>query len=358
VPTYRPDVEREIDLVEEVAIVYGYENIPTTVPGKLTQSGRLTPAQKLERRARAAMRSAGLNETISYSMISAKDLDRMGYPEDAPERNMLPLASPMIAEQSHMRSTLLPSMLQAAEHNQRQRVESVRLYEVANVFEPRGQDELPHEQLHAAGMIMGPYWSSRWNMPDEALMPDFFTLKGVVEQLVAALGVTGVSYVAAAHPACHPGQCAGVELRGQGIGVIGKIAPEVQKEYDLAHEVFVFELDLRALLDAACQYSTYRQVPRFPAALRDIAVVVDDTPESTCEALEAAIRESGGEQLSGVEVFDLYDDAERLGAGKKQLAFSLSFRTREGTLTDEQVDELVEGIVTHLKDTMGAELRS
>ena len=358
VPTFRPDVEREIDLIEEVAIVTGYENIPTTVPGRLTQSGRLTPAQRLERRARQALRSAGLNETISYSMISPKDLDRMGYPQDAPERTMLPLASPMIAEQSHMRTTLLPSMLQAAEHNQHQRVEAVRLYEVANVFIPRAEGQLPHEELHAAGIMMGPYWSSKWNMPEQALLPDFFTIKGILEQLVAALGVQGVSYCASAHPACHPGQCGAVQLNGEQIGVIGKLSAAVCDAYDLASEAFVFEVNLRALLDAACGYATYRQVPRFPAALRDIAIVVDDTAENTCGALASAIREAGGERLSSVEVFDLYADARRLGEGKKQLAFSLSFRTPQGTLTDEQVDELVNGIVSHLKSTMGAELRS
>mgnify|MGYP001055303130 FL=1 len=358
VPTFRPDVEREIDLIEEVAIVTGYENIPTTVPGKLTQSGRLTPAQRLERRARQALRSAGLNETISYSMISPKDLDRMGYAADAPERNLLPLASPMIAEQSHMRTTLLPSMLQAAEYNQHQRVEAVRLYEVANVFIPRTENELPHEELHAAGIIMGPYWSSRWNMPEQALLPDFFTIKGSLEQLVAALGVQGVSYCATAHPACHPGQCAAVQLGDEQIGMVGKLSAAVCDAYDLANEAFVFEINLRALLDTACGYATYRQVPRFPAALRDIAVVVDDTPESTCAALVSAIREAGGEKLSSVEVFDLYADQSRVGEGKKQLAFSLSFRTPEGTLTDEQVDELVDSIVSHLKTTMGAELRS
>lgn len=358
VPTFRPDVEREIDLIEEVAIVTGYENIPTTVPGKLTQSGRLTSAQRFERRARQALRSAGLNESISYSMISPKDLDRMGYPQDAPERNMLPLASPMIAEQSHMRSTLLPSMLQAAEYNQHQRVEAVRLYEVANVFIPRAEGALPHEQLRAAGIIMGPYWSSRWNMPEQALLPDFFTIKGILEQLVAALGVQGVSYRATAHPACHPGQCAAVQLGDEQIGIIGKVSAAVCDAYDLANEAFVFEINLRALLDAACAYATYRQVPRFPAALRDIAIVVDDTPRNTCAALTSAIQEAGGEQLSSVEVFDLYADASRLGEGKKQLAFSLSFRTPQGTLTDEQVDELVDGIVSHLRTTMGAELRS
>ena len=358
VPTFRPDVEREIDLIEEVAIVFGYENIPTTVPGRLMQSGRLTPTQKLERRAREALRAAGLNETICHSFIGAADLDRMGYPGDAPERNMLPLASPVSEDQTHMRTTLLPVLLQAAEHNQRHRVASIRLYEVGPAFFPRGENELPAERLHAAGIISGPYWAGAWNMPDDRLLPDFFTVKGIVEQLVAALGVERVSYAASEHPAMHPGQCAAVLLAGAQTGVIGKLSRRAQQQYDLDAEAYLFELDLGALFEAAALYSEYQPVPRFPAALRDIAVVVNDTPEHTAEALREAICEAGGEQLVAAEVFDVYRDTQRLGEGKKQLAFRLSFRTPEGTLTDEQVDELIAAIVAHLAEQLGAVLRS
>ncbi len=357
VPTFRPDVEREIDLIEEIAIVHGYENIPTTVPGKLTQSGRLTREQKLERQARQALRAAGLNETISYSMLSQRDLDRMGYPQDATERNMLPLASPVSDEHTHMRSTLLPSLLQAAEHNQRRRVPAVRLYEIARVFFPRDEGELPEERLHAAGLIMGPYWSSIWNLPEESREPDFYVVKGIVEQLVGALGVDGVTYHAAQHPSTHPGQCAAVMLDGEQIGLLGKLSADVQTEYDLDRPAYLFELDLEPLMAHACPYRTYQRLPRFPAALRDIAVVVSDTPESTAEAVKQAILEAGGEHLADAVVFDVYRDAERLGEGNKQLAFNLTFRTPGGTLTDEQVDELVARIIKHLEDKLGAKLR-
>ena len=358
VPTFRPDVEREIDLVEEVAIVFGYENIPATVPGRLMQSGRLTPTQKLERRAREALRAAGLNETISHSFIGAADLDRLGYPDDAPEHNMLPLASPVTEDQTHMRTTLLPVLLQAAEYNQRHRVASIRLYEIGPAFFPRGENELPVERLHAAGIISGPYWAGAWNMPDDRLLPDFFTAKGIVEQLVAALGVEGVTYAASEHPAIHPGQCTAVLLAGAQTGIIGKLSRQVQEQHDLDAEAYVFELDLDALFEGASLHSEYQPVPRFPAALRDIAVVVNDTPEHTAEALREAICEAGGEQLVAAEVFDVYRDTQRLGEGKKQLAFRLSFRTPEGTLTDEQVDELIAAIVAHLAEQLGAELRS
>ncbi len=358
VPTFRPDVEREIDLIEEVAIVYGYNNIPTTVPGKLSQSGRLTPPQQYERDARQALRAAGLNETLSFAMIAPKDLDRMGYPEDAPERKMLPLLSPMIAEQSHMRSTLMPSLMQAAEHNQRQRVGSVGLYEIANIFTPQGAQELPVEILHAAGIMMGQYWSSAWNMPAAQAEPDFYTMKGIVEHLVDTLGVVGISYRAEAHPSFHPGQSAAVILDGAKIGVIGKLSPQVQEEYDLEQPAYLFEIDLAAMRAKSVEYRTYERLPRFPAALRDIAVVVEKSPEKTAEALREAIVEVGGEHLVNVSVFDVFENARALGEGKRSIAFSLEFRTDEGTMQDEEVDAAMERITANLKAKTGAELRS
>jgi len=282
----------------------------------------------------------------------------MGYPDDAPEREMLPLANPVSQDETHMRTTLLPSLLAAAEHNQRQRVASVRLFEIANVFLPRGEDELPAERLHVAGLLMGPYWSSTWNLAEDIQGADFYVMKGIVEQLITALGVAGVTYQAAEHPSLHPGQGAAVMLDGKSIGVIGKLRRQVQAEYDLDQEAYLFELEMQTLMAQARQYTEYQHLARFPAALRDIAVVVDDTPANSTEALYRTIRGAGAKHLSEVELFDVYENAEVLGPGRKQLAFHLSFRTPEGTLTDEQVDQLVAEIVSHLRKKLGAELRS
>ncbi|MFP3905319.1 MAG: phenylalanine--tRNA ligase subunit beta [Armatimonadota bacterium] len=357
VPTFRPDVEREIDVIEEVAIVHGYDNIPTTVPGSLNQSGVFTREQKLERRAREALRAAGLNESIGFAMISQEDFDRLGFPEDASEREMVPLASPMIEEQSHMRTVLVPTLMQQCEHNQRQRVGTVRLYEIAHIFIPRETEPLPEERQHAAGLVMGPFWTSRWNLGEDAATPDFFHVKGIVEQLVDELGVQNVTYERSTHPSCHPGQCAGVMLDGAAVGFIGKINDDVREKYELQQDVFVFEVDLDALIDAAEMHETYEQLSRFPAALRDIAVVVEDTEDNTVAAIQQAIKDAAGEPLSEVEFFDLFADEETLGEGKRSLAFKLIFRTPEGTLTDEEVDALVEDIVSHLAEEFDAKLR-
>jgi phenylalanyl-tRNA synthetase beta chain len=357
VPTFRPDVEREIDVVEEIAIVHGYDNIPTTVPGSLSQSGVFTREQKLERTARQALRSAGLNESIGFAMISPADLARLGFDEEAEEQTMVPLASPMIDEQSHLRTVLLPTLMQQCEHNQRQRVPGVRLYEIARVFVPSGPDTLPEERRHAAGVVMGPFWTSEWNLSEDALLPDFFHAKGIVEELAEQMGVEGVSWERGDHPSCHPGQCANVVLDGEPIGFVGKINDEVLDSYELQQDVFAFELDLDRFIETAQMHAEYEQLSRFPAALRDIALVVEDTGENTVAAIEEAIKQAGGEPLADVRFFDLYDDEDVLGEGKKSLAFKLVFRIPEGTMTDEEVDGLVDDIVGQLAEQFDASLR-
>lgn len=357
VPTFRPDVEREIDLIEEVAIVYGYDNIPSTVPGSLSQSGVFTREQKLERIARQALQAAGLNESIGFGMISQADFDRLAYPDDASERTMVPLASPMIDEQSHLRTVLLPTLMQQCEHNQRQRVPTVRLYEIARVFLPTGVDTLPEERLHAAGVVMGPFWTSEWNLSDEAATPDFFHAKGIVEQLADEMGVEEIAWERDQHPSCHPGQCANIVLNGAAIGFVGKISDGVRESYELQQDVFAFELDLDRFIEAATMHEEYEQLSRFPAALRDIAIVVDDTEQNTVAEITEAIEKAGGKPLAEVSFFDLYRDKEVLGESKKSLAFKLVFRIPEGTMTDEEVDELVDDVVGHLEEEFDAKLR-
>ena len=389
IPTSRPDIEREVDVIEEVAIVHGYNEIPTTIPGKLPASAVLTEAQRLERRARAILRGGGLNETLSFSMMCPKDLDRCGFPADAPERNMLALASPMIAEQSHMRTTLLPGLLAACEANVHQRIGDVALYEINPVFLPQVGQELPHEEKRVAGVIMGNAWTSAWKSGAEMSPVDFYWLKGIVEQLLAGLNVGEVAFERGEHPSFAVGRCAEVflpplapppgvspsRLEGGGVGAVspsplvergpggevighlGEIAKSVQAAYDLPGRVYAFELNLEALLECACLLRAHAPLPRFPAALRDVALLVADDEAHAAARIAEAIRAAGGEHLRSVNAFDLYKDEQRLGPGKKSLAFGLEFRAADRTLTDEEVDAAMAAIVAHLQAAMGAEVR-
>ncbi len=357
VPTVRPDIEREIDLVEEVAIVNGYNSIPLTVPGKLQQSGLLTSRQRAQRRARQLLRRCGLNETISFSFMGKADLDRSGFSPDAPERRALELQLPVSPDKANLRTTLIPGLLQACENNVRQRVLDIALGEVDRVFVPTGKNELPSEPLRIAGALMGQPLTSPWNAADAGSLVDFFWVKGIVEQLCQGLHVQDVAFSRAQAPTFHPGRCAHLLVGGQVAGVLGEVSPAVQGAYDLPAKTYVFELDFERLVSSRQEYSAYDPLPRYPAALRDIALVVADDDAHSAAVLAEAIRRSGGETLREVEAFDLFRDAERLGEGNRSVAFRLTFRAPDRTLTDEELDGAMARIAEHLATTLGAEVR-
>ena len=357
VPRLRWDIAREIDLIEEVAIIYGYEKLPMTVPGRLSQSGLLTRRQKLTRQVGEVLRQCGLNESLSFSVSCPGDMDRLCLPPEAPERTMLALANPMIDTQSHMRTTLLPAMLEMAENNVHQRVTDVALYEINKVFVPQEGQPLPNEPVRVAGIIMGSILTADWNAPEQMRQPDIFLLKGIIEQGCASLGIAETSFARAQHPTFHPGRCAALRIAGQEAGVFGEIAGAVQEAYDLPDRAYAFELDLEALLEAACAFKQYEPLPRFPAVRRDLAIVMPDDEAHTAARLEELIAAAGGETLREVEPFDLFMDAQRLGAGMKNLAFNLTFRAADRTLTDEEVDAAMDAIRARVTQETAGKLR-
>ena len=357
VPMFRPDVEREVDLIEEVAIVHGYNEIPLTVPGKLKESGLLTPRQRAQRRTRELLRQGGLNETISFAFMGMADLDRCGFPADAPEREALRLLLPVAPEMSHLRTTLLPSLLGAVAANVRRRVLDVALFELAPVVIPQGEGGLPQERMRVAGVMMGAALTSIWNVPEESASVDFYWLKGIVEQLCDGLNVAGVRFARGAHPALHPGRCAEALAGDVSLGFLGEVSPGVQEAHDLPAKTCMFELDWEALVERAAPHREYDPLPRFPAALRDIALVVADDDAHSAGEVAQAIRQVGGGALWKVEAFDLYVDPERLGAGRKSLAFRMTFRALDRTLTDEELDAAMKRIGAELTTRLGAEIR-
>jgi phenylalanyl-tRNA synthetase beta chain len=357
IPRRRWDVEREIDLIEEVAIIYGYENLPMTVPGRLHRSGLLSRRQRFERQAGAILRQCGLSETLSFSVTSPAELDRLGLPAEAPQRQMLALSNPMIDTQTHLRTTLLPAMLEAAEANVRQRVTEVGLYEINKVFLPQPDSLLPDEPQRVAGVVMGTQLTADWNLPTEASEPDFYLIKGIVEQLCSGLGVQGVEFVRTAHPAFHPGRCAALRVAGCEAGVLGEVAEAVQVSYDLPTRTYAFELNLEALYEAACESKQYQALPRYPAVLRDLGLLLTDDDDHTADRVGACIKAAGGDILWRVQPFDLFKDAQRLGEGIKNLAFRLEFRTENRTLTDEEVENAMSIIKSAVSEQLGARVR-
>jgi phenylalanyl-tRNA synthetase beta chain len=257
---------------------------------------------------------------------------------------------------SGLRRTLLPSLLRAAEHNANQRVSDVALYEIDHVFIPQGGEASPDERLHLCVLVQGSYLSGRWAARGGEA--DFWLLKGIVQETLDGMGVAGVTWERGEHPTFRTGHCAQVKLDGEPIGYAGEVTSAVQTEFGLPRRAYMAELDADAILAQATLYRPYRPLPRYPEALRDLAVVVEDTDECSAAKLLTAMQEAGGELLVCIEPFDVFVNLERLGEGKRSIAFSLTFQSPERTLTDAEVNEAMGRITEGLAAKFGATVRA
>lgn len=332
-PSFRPDLKIEDDLIEEVARLYSYERIPATLPSS-GRVGGLTPEQTRRRLARRLMLGAGLSEAQTLSMLPPSLPDRLGLAGDHPWRNTLALANPLSEEESVLRPSLIPGLLLVASKNLARRNTTVSLFEIGNTFTPSAE-ELPSEDLRVGWLQTGPVPTS-WHRPHRDF--DFFDAKGVLMRLAEGLGVDGLRLEAAEREPMHPGRCARVTLGGQEVGVVAELHPRAARALDLASRVAVGELSLAQLI-ASATTAAAGELPRFPAVSRDLALLVP-APTPAAE-VEQIIRGAGGDLLEAVEVFDVYPGEEFGRPGKVSLAFSLSFRHPDRTLTDTEVGEVM-----------------
>ncbi|MFC4409837.1 phenylalanine--tRNA ligase subunit beta [Chungangia koreensis] len=347
VPTRRQDITIEEDIVEEVARLYGYDEIPMTLPEGEAVPGGLTPYQAKRRQVRAYMEGAGLYQAITYSLASTETAQQFAL-KDAPVTELL---MPMSEERSTLRQSVIPHLLEAATYNVARKVDSVALYEIGSVFLGTTADELPNEEEHIAAVITGKWVDHSWQGEQKSV--DFYVLKGIVEGLFELLGQSNeVSYQKAVIDGLHPGRTAEVLLSGERIGFIGQLHPSEQKARDLK-ETYVMELDLAKILNVDVEPLLYTAVPRFPSISRDIAMVVDRA--QAAGELESVIRKAGGKLLKEVKVFDLYE-GEKMEEGKKSVAFSLNYFDPERTLTDDEVVNAHNKVLEALEQA-GAQLR-
>ena len=360
------DVTREIDLIEEVGRLHGYgEHLPTTLPrvgeGKV---GRLNRTQKLRRRAEDELRDLGLDQIVGWSFTDPGEAGRLRIEENDPRADPILVANPLSDEGAAMRTTLLGSLLDVASRNLARGREAVALFEAGAVYlrgaPPRtggplagnfpGDTSAPVTEPHRYGALaVGPLVPKSWRGGGETV--DFYALKGVLEALAAGLGCPPLEFEAAAEPFLHPGRSAAVSLAGTPLGWLGEVHPLVCRTWDIAAAVG-FEIDAAPLLAAATLgEETFEDVTTFPAALRDLAVVVP--AEVTAAAVRAATLAGGGELLHEADVFDLFE-GEQVGEGKKSMALSLEFRAPDRTLTDEEVEAARESIKAELEKIGGA----
>ncbi len=340
VPTYRPDLEHKADIAEEIARFYGYNRIPGT---KLTgaSEGKYTPEQLFRAKVSRTMQALGLSEIMTYSFISPKYYDKIRMPENDPLRRSIVIKNPLGEDTSIMRTVALPSMMETLARNYNNRNASASLFELASEYIPTAPDQLPVEKIT---LIAGMYGEDM----------DYFTLKGVAEELLETLGVTGYDVESSAEEySYHPGRCAVLTVDGKRLGVLGEVHPLCVQNYGMKGRVYSFSFDLQTLFENRRQDVSYQPLPRFPAVTRDLALVCSDKiPVLT---LEKAIRRGAGPLLERIDLFDVYR-GEQIESGKKSVAFSIALRSPTSTLTDEQINAALKNVMAEL-EREGASLR-
>ena len=355
-PTFRPDLIREIDLYEEVLRIYGMDRIEPTLPGGAHAGGR-TLAQRRMVKIDTVLRACGLNETMTYSLAHAEDLDKLRMPEEG-RGEAVELINPMSAEQQVMRRSIIPGLLRSVAYNESRGVRDVQLFERGVVFGTAEGRKNPKERMLVAGVMTGSFTQPGWNDPGVAI--DFFDAKGVLENLLRELCVPKVRFKALEPdeaPWLQPGRSAQVLSGGRVLGWVGEVHPLAVAAFDAEGPVAAFELEVKALLESSEEQRPYVDVPVFPSMGVDMALVVDE--DVTAERIEQVITSAGKKgPFEGVRLFDVYRDDERVGAGKKSMAFHLSYRASDRTLTSEEVEKAHAKIVAKVEKATGGEVRS
>lgn len=353
VPTFRRDIEGEADLIEEVARIYGYDEIEPTLPtGAGVQGGLSWPLPAVEK-VQSLLASLGLYEAISYSFISPKVFDRLRLSADHPWRKAIQLANPLTEEHSVMRTSLLPGLMDAVALNVRRRVADVRLFEVGKVYvaETLPLESLPAEKWTLGIAMAGGAATNVWGAPSRPV--DFYDLKGVVEALLEALRLEG-EFVPGEHPALHPGRTALLTVSGKEVGYLGELHPKVADNWDLRARTYVAEIDLETLFALESREVVYTALPRYPAVDRDLALLVPKHVAAV--SVVEVIRREGGPYLRDVALFDVYE-GKQVPEGYRSLAYTMVYRADDRTLTDEEINEAQARIEAALARELGVSVR-
>ena len=346
-PKWRIDIECKADIAEEVARIYGYNNIKPTIIRGIAQA-KLTPEQKYTRKLERTMLSIGCNEISTYSFVSPKYFDKIRLPENSPLRKTVVITNPLGEDTSVMRTSVIPSMCEVLARNYNYRNAEARLYEIGNEYLPVEGKELPDEP---ARLAIGMYGDGI----------DFYDIKGAVDEIMEEMGVYDYDVTAcdencpvAEYTAFHPGRSAVVTKGDVVLGIMGELHPETLENYEIGVKAYVAKLLIPEMMSVSTTEKTYKPLPKFPATTRDLSIVCDDSiPVAT---LEKAIKKAVGGILEKVTLFDVYRGAQIL-VGKKSVSFSISMRSHDGTLTDEQADAAMKRILKAMTE-FGAELRA
>ena len=341
-PARRPDMRIEADLIEEIARLYGYDNLPVTLPYGPTTPGHLTLRQRQIRASRRIMESLGLNQAISYVLTTPEKAQQFA---ENPGEKVVALDYPMSSDRTTVRQNLLAGLLEDVVYNVNHGVANVALYEQGRIFIANAPDTLPTEMEHLAGVLTGTRATSTWQQDKTEKTVDFYDMKGVVAQYLAQMGVDEVRYEATKrHQNMHPGQTADIYSGDVYLGFVGQLHPQVTQAHKLA-PVFGFELNLFAVMAQVQTGVHYAPISRFPQMSRDAALLVDDTVEHA--DIVALIRQTAGDKLVDIQLFDVYT-GDKLPAGKRSLAYTLTYQDNDETLVEAEVNADFERVTAAL----------
>ncbi|MGY0693130.1 phenylalanine--tRNA ligase subunit beta [Virgibacillus sp. FSP13] len=354
IPTRRGDISIFEDMLEEVARIYGYDNLPFTLPAGASQAGALTERQWLKRQVKNFMQGAGLMETITYSLTSDDYVSKLISPEVRND-NLSPvkLAMPMSGDHKYLRLSVLPELLQTVSYNLARNQTDIAYFELGSIFISNEQEttKQPDEKLRLAGVLSGLWEEHEWQQ--EKKLVDFYVVKGIVEGLFNFLEVP-VSFEQAKLPDMHPGRCAKIVMNNNVVGFIGQLHPSQEKQMDL-NETYVFDINMDQVFNEYDNNPSYQSIPKYPSIVRDIAFVLDEDVQAG--DVVNVIQETDKDLVKDIQIFDVYT-GEHLPDGKKSVAYRLLYQDPERTLKDEEVEESYQAIVAAVNETCHAYVRS
>lgn len=352
-PSFRVDIAREIDLIEEIARLHGYEKVPLTLPGIAGGAEVTEKKDILVELIRKVMNGIGYSEVISYSFTTTESVNVLGLDRDDRCRRFVKIKNPLTEDTSVMRTGLVYGLLEIMQKNINVGNFDLKIYEIGKIFIERGSGELPHEEERIAALLTGSRYGDSWHF--KGLQADYFDLKGCVENLFDVLKIQDIGFKSDVDLAfLHPGRSCKIVRGEKEMGFLGEIHPDVLKKLDINPRALVFELDLTAMVDLFTETVSFREIPRVPSTSRDVAFVIDEMVES--DRIVALASGKGEELLENIEIFDVYY-GKGIPEGSKSLAVRFTYRSAGRTLTDSEVNDVHNRIVERIVNATGAKIR-
>jgi phenylalanyl-tRNA synthetase beta chain len=353
-PSFRADLTREVDIMEEVARLAGYDLIPSASPVARLTSAKRAEDQLIRQYTKDILASLGFCEIVSYSFINPRAIDLLRLKDGDRRRELLPLRNPLSEDQSVMRTSLVPNILETAARNQRQNNFDLKLFELSKVFFPREAEKLPEERFNLCALLSGLRRPPGWNEPSQTI--DFFDIKGGLETLFMRLGIADLRwYTNSPAPYLNPGAAARITAADLYVGDLGEVHPAVLESFDIKGPVYLFDLDFDLIVEKTISVTKFQNLPRFPAINRDLAIVVSDSVAA--QDLLDYLEEHRPQFAERITLFDHYRGTQ-VGKNRKSLAFRITYRSGERSLTDLEVNEIHKDLSQKVVDAFEAHLRS